>query len=182
MTFFNLLMNGKNHYVRDLKAQGISKMLHLKSWGNAWIEHLLNPETGRHRLIFTNPNSKSKSFRGFACYEHVWGLGCRFYAVYGHNNRLIFQAGRRRWDLTEGCVEVDFKTVGRGAASRVRIKHNGAVIHQASFVHPLRALTTFDPTFDGLDAEASHFFLFLSNNIAKTQWKRYVLSLSAAAT
>ena len=156
-------------------------MLHLNSWRNAWLEHHLNPETGKHRLRFVNPNSAHRPIHGFACYEAVWGLSRRFYAVYGHNDRFVFQAGNERFDLTEGCTEIEFKALGWGAASRIVVKHDGAAIHHATFIHPLRTLSALDPTFDSLDAEVDHFFSFLSGNITEANWRNHVVALCTAA-
>jgi hypothetical protein len=106
----------------------------------------------------------------------------RFYAVYCYNERLIFQAGRSKWDLTEGEVRTRFKMLFGGLASRLAVEHNGQVIHRAWLLHPLRALSMrVDPTFDAIDAENEHFLLFLGVRLPDVAWRKDFISWRSRA-
>ena len=155
-------------------------MLRLSSWGNAWLEHHIDAETGLHKMRLSSGPPSLKEAYGFARYEPVWGVLWRFYAVYGHAGRFIFQAGMRRWDLTEGNVEVGFKAFARGAAARIVVRHNGDAIHQALLIHPFRTFDSLDPTFDDIDADQTHFFYFISKCIGEDRWRNNVIKLGGA--
>jgi len=156
-------------------------MIFLESWGNAWTEHRLDPEIGAHRLRW-RPRHRS-SVHGFGSYEPIVPLVWqRFYAVYCYNERLIFQAGRSKWDLTEGEVRTRFKMLFGGLASRLAVEHNGQVIHRAWLLHPLRALSMrVDPTFDAIDAENEHFLLFLGVRLPDVAWRKDFISWRSRA-
>lgn len=154
-------------------------MLNLCSWGNAWIVHKLNPSSLWHRRKLILSQDKYPETQGFATYESVYGIHSRFYAVYGYEDRLYFQSGRKRWDFTDDEIDIEIKLIYNGMASKVKVYQNKKLVHQAFFVHILRGVfMAIDPTYDGIDAEDSFFFLFLKNQMPDLAWRERVISRS----
>ena len=152
-------------------------MLHLTAWGSAQIRYEL-PSPGKRPRIRLNRNGERANVDGLGSFQPMWYLLRRFYAVYALDDRFIFQAGRRFWDLTEGPVEARFYTMGFGIASGIALYHGGNLIHRAFLFHPARALfARLDPTYDFLEAESDHFFFFLRNQIHKDEWRRHICGL-----
>ena len=156
-------------------------MIRLRAWGNAWIEYRLKGEGKRPRAI-PRRASQIRKVHGFGSYEPVFWLVRRFYAVYGANGRFIFQADRQYWDLTDGPVALRFNPIGRGMASEIAVYRGGDLVHRAKLIHPGRSLwPRIDPTYDGIDAETDHFFLFLQNEIHKDAWRQRIIDMAATA-
>ena len=157
-------------------------MLTLKCWGNAWIEYTLNPKTLSHSRRLFHSQDRNSEIQGFATYESVFGIFKRFYAVYGFENRFYFQANKKRWDLTDGELDVNLIFIRNGIASIVKIYYNKELIHKAFFVHVFKGVfAMIDPAFDYIDAEDSYFFLFLNNQMPKATWRKHIISMEKNA-
>lgn len=153
-------------------------MLTLIAHGNARIEFELNPCDGRyHRRFIRKPLWESgKPFHGYASVEPVWFVFRRFYAVYANGRRLWFQAGRKSWDVTDGVEGIRFWVGLGGMVSGLSVKFNNGEQHTAYLFHPGRALSALvDPTYDQLDAESDHFFMFLREGLPKEQWRSSII-------
>ncbi len=156
------------------------RKIYLRAWGNAWILHNLDPQTGKHsweKMI--EPLQYGRPTHGFASIEPVFGLVARFYAVYAFEGRLYFQAGRRKWDITDAEVRAGH-WCWFGLTSRFCLFLNGRTVHKVVLVHPTRAFWPFlDPTYDSIDLESDHFLWFLSRNITSDDWRQHVLSMES---
>ena len=156
-------------------------MLRLNAWGNTGIQYGL-PGQGESPRILRKRDGVDCEFDGFGSHEPMWFLLGRFYAVYALDDRFIFQAGRRFWDLTDGPITARFYAIGFGVASGLAIYQSEELIHRSFLFHPGRAIRArLDPTYDFLDAEADNFFLFLRNQIHSDEWRQYVSRLPETA-
>lgn len=156
-------------------------MLRLSAWGSAWLEFRLKGKGRRPAVRFRNAKRDHES-HGFGSCEPVYWAVRRFYAVYGERGRFIFQAGRRYWDLTDGPIALRFTPVGLGMASVISVYRGDDLIHRASLIHPGKTVwPRINPTYDYLDAEADHFFLFLQNEIHKDEWRQRIIDMAATA-
>lgn len=154
--------------------------IHLRAWSNAWIRYTLDPTTGKHSIEkMASPFEGDAATNGFASVEPVFGWIPRFYAVYAFDGRLHFQAGARRWDITDADVETGY-WCGFGIASGFHLLLNGKPVHRVTLVHPARALWPFiDPTYDGIDFDSDHFLFFLSQQLKRDEWRRSVLAMES---
>lgn len=149
-------------------------MISLTVWGNAWIKYILAPTTGSVEIA---KREKEDILSGFASREPVLGVLHRLYAVYPYQERLYFRAGKKTWDITDAKVECKYWWFLYGALSGFILKLNGKIVHHAKLIHPNRALfARMDPTYDNIDAESDHFFLFLRRQLPKKDWRDFVLS------
>ena len=154
------------------------RQIYLRSWGNAWILHTLDPVTGNHswERIVRDRRDEPRT-NGFASIEPVFGLVPRFYAIYAVEGRLYFQAGARKWDVTEGQVET-FHWSWFGLTSGFRLLLAGKTVHNVILVHPNRAVWPFvDPTYDDIDFESDHFLWFVSRNLTRGDWREHILEM-----
>ena len=152
--------------------------LRLAAWGNAWIEYALDPDSGHHSCA-SLPEARKHDFpaNGFASMEPVMGRSFRFYAVFAHDGRIYFQAGRKQWDLTNVSIETGYMCPF-GLMSRFRLSLDGRTAHKVTLVHPNRAAWPFiDPTYDGIDFESDHFLGFLAKQLTDEEWREHVLSM-----
>lgn len=151
--------------------------IYLHAWRNAWILYTLDPLTGRHsweRLAASEENDIPVN--GHASMEPVLGLVRRFYGVYAFQGRLYFQAGAKKWDITDAEVETGY-WCRLGLASGFRLGLNGKTVHRVTLFHPNRAVWPFiDPTYDGIDFDSDHFLCFLSEHLTSDEWKQRVRS------
>jgi hypothetical protein len=154
--------------------------IYLHAWGNAWILHTLNPKTGRHSLEkIADPHEVDKPTNGHASMEPVFGFIPRFYGIYAFEGRLYFQAGRKKWDITDAEVETGY-WCWLGLASGFRLSLNGKLVHRTTLLHPNRAVWPFiDPTYDGIDFDSDHFLFFLSEQLKREEWMRRLLSMES---
>lgn len=148
-------------------------MLRLPAWGNARIEYLLNPADGTWTMRRRTANESDSTVVGFASLEPVWGIWRRFYAFYAFEGHLYFQAGRLRWDITEGVAQCKFWWAGYGLASGLILHFLNGETHRPVLIHPSRAVSHFvDPTYDGIDAEADNFFFFIRKQLPDAKWRQ----------
>ncbi len=134
------------------------------------------PETGKWSLR-RRAGEPDDSPVGFGSLEPVWGVWPRFHAVYAHGARLFFQAGSRRWDVTEGVGPCTFWQLGYGAMSGLALTFLTGERYRSVLIHPWRALwTRIDPTYDGIDAEQAHFFLYLRQQLPDARWRRELIA------
>lgn len=153
----------------------------LPAWGNAWTEFSVDTETGAWSRRLTNPTKapKVEATFGFASLEPVWGFWRRFYAFYAFDGRLFFQAGRKRWDITEGVESSKFWFLGYGAASGLLLTFKNGEDHRSTLIHPWKMfLPVIDPTYDGIDMESDNFFLFLRTQIPREKWRKAFIDRS----
>jgi hypothetical protein len=154
----------------------------LRAWSSVWFLYVLCPETGKFsRKKILDPNNDHTPINGHASIEPVlsWSSLFRcFYAVYAFDDRLYFQAGIKRWDITD--VDVDTRYWCRfGLASGFRLILNGKTVHRVILFHPNRAMWPFiDPTYDGIDFDSDHFLYFLSVHLTDDEWKQRLLSMA----
>jgi hypothetical protein len=152
-------------------------MLKLKAHGNAWIEYDLDPISLKHKIrsLKKKEINKLNSPVCFASYEPLFGIFRRFYAVYSYDNKLYFQVGRTRQDITEGFDECKFWMVF-GFASGLLIKFHDGSTHKPVLIHPLRTFfVVIDPTYDMWDMETEHFFLFIRKHVQDAKWRRAII-------
>lgn len=154
-------------------------MLTLSAWGNAWIEYHLDPDTRAHSTHFVkNPKANEKMMPdGFGSFEPVFGIWRRFYALYAYNGRLYFQAGHKTWDVTDGLRDCKFWSAGYGLCSGLIMTFMNGDTHRPVLIHPMRFLVAkADPTYDGIDAESDHFFLFLRQHLPNLDWRHRIIT------
>ena len=154
--------------------------IYLRAWGNAWILYTLDPKTGRHSWEkMAEPQEVETPTNGHASMEPVLGVISRFYAVYAFDGRLFFQAGTRKWDITDAEVEPGY-WCWLGLASGFRLSLNGKTVHRTTLLHPSRAVWPFiDPTYDGIDFDSDHFLFFLSEHLKSYEWRQRMLSMES---
>lgn len=158
-------------------------MLRLPAWGNAWIEYMLDPVTGRWESRPRKPNDVADVVVGFASREPAWGIWKRFYAFYAFEGRLYLRAGRRKWDVTDGLASCKFWAFGFGLMSGLLLRFRDGTSHWPVLIHPGRALSVLvDPTYDGIDAEHDHFFLFLRQQLPSAKWRQGFIDRSMGVT
>lgn len=117
-----------------------------------------------------------RAIDGFGSVEPVWGIWRRFYALYTYEGRLYFQAGRRKWDVTDGPRHCKFWAAGYGLCSGLIMTFQNGATHRPVLVHPLRGLAAhIDPTYDGIDAESDHFFLFVRQQLPDPAWRSRII-------
>ncbi len=152
--------------------------LRLHAWGNAWIEYTLDPVSGRHSWSKTpEPRGDDLQASGWASMEPVMGLAFRFYAVFTHDGRLHFQAGKKKWDITNASVGTGY-SCPFGLISRFRLSLDGKTVHRVTLVHPNRAAWPFiDPTYDGIDFDSDHFLGFLARELLDEEWRENFVSM-----
>ena len=147
-------------------------MLTLNSWSNVWIEFEVDPRSGRwSKRKLAQPRDVGSS-TGFARLEPVWGLWKRFYAIYVCDKRLIFQAGRNRWDVTDGVRHCRFWAALYGLLSGLNVHFVNGERHHAVLIHPWRGVWAhIDPTYDGMDFDNDHFFYYLRQYMPDEKWR-----------
>lgn len=157
--------------------------IYLRAWYSVWFLYVLCPETGKFSLKrVSDPNNDHTPTSGHASIEPVLSLFrpfSRLYAVYTFNDRLFFQTGIKRWDITD--VDVDTGYWYRfGLMSGFRLILNGKTVHRVTLFHPNRAIWPFiDPTYDGIDFDSDHFLFFLSEHLIDDEWKQRMLSIAS---
>jgi hypothetical protein len=59
------------------------------------------------------------------------------------------------------------------------LQFNDGQTHSAKFWHPVRGFgTQIDPTYDGVDADADFFFLFMRQYLTDPKWRDAMLGRS----
>jgi len=157
--------------------------IYLQPWSSAWFLYGFCPETGKYsRKWITDPKNDHTPTSGHASIEPVLSLFrpfWRFYAVYAFNSRLYFQAGTKRWDITDAEVDTKYWCLFL-VTSGFSLILNGKTVHRVTLFHPNRAMWPFvDPTYDGIDYDSDHFLYFLSEYLTDDEWKRRVISTAS---
>jgi hypothetical protein len=157
------------------------KALCLPAWANAWIEYLLDPQSGnRNRRRLPDRNS-TKMPVGFAKLELAWGVLPQFYAIYAYEGRRYFQAVHRKWDVTNGVKLCRFWSAGDAMVTGLVLEFENGETLRSILVHPFRALyARMDPTYDRIDAEDDHVSLFVRQQLPDPKWRQTMIDRSLA--
>jgi hypothetical protein len=116
-----------------------------------WQTAVFDTETGRGRWF----SRLAPTSDGYA--YHRWGRG--WFAIYrpGPKPDLVFQAGKRRFEM-DGQLE--FRNQRQGLRRRFTVSSDGAEVYRLEYRILPREL--LDPTFDALDLEISDFFAYVT--------------------
>lgn len=146
--------------------------MRLRDWRSDRRDIEFDPAAGRtHSLVLPAPRSDTSPLQGFAAFERsLWAARVAF-ALYRAGSQLFFNAGARRWDLTESGLSFSHRRFG--LVSRFRVLESGRVVFTFWYAHIGRLLWEIvDPTYDGLDEEQDYFLLFVAEYATTAGWQK----------
>jgi hypothetical protein len=128
----------------------------LQSWRTSRVAYQLDRESGRYtRRIVRLGISLATS--GFCAVERTREFGKLFFALYRWDGRIVFQAGKRSWNLDRTDLRLTYRRLDRWT-SELTVEEAGAVTFRCSYRHPLRGLLVRRrDTEDDVDLERHHF-------------------------
>lgn len=140
--------------------------IHLRNFGRFGNFIALDTASGNYR--FFRSAEDPPRLCGHASVEPLWGFPCLF-ALYSENEKVWLQVDRKRRDVTDGVVSSRWKNFGH-AFSRLDVEFTRGESCHYFLMHPLRTLAPLlDPTYDYMDLESDHFFLFLHNYLSRRE-------------
>lgn len=147
--------------------------MRLANWSSVWFDGEFSPERGtvRSRLLMKG----RKELPGFFAIERpIFGLRIAF-ALYQVAGTLFFQAGSRRWALSQPGLKFHFKVLPLGLLSCFKVLENERVIWQITYLHLGRTFSSaIDPTYDALEFENDHFLSFVAETALNPVWQENV--------
>jgi hypothetical protein len=137
-------------------------MLLLDFWLRRWQSVAFDSSVGEGRIRWFS--RKPTRPRGWA-FKHAG----TWYALWSDGSELIFQAGPRRFLMTDDCV---CRNVRLGTTRRITITKNGCVAFELTYHAGDR---DDDPSFDVADLEQEDFFFFAAKLWNDPKWKQEVV-------
>jgi len=158
--------------------------LRLVLWNSRRFDVLFDPGSGEAtRVRLVRPRPDSAPLTGIAITERtLGGARCNF-AVYMEASGLVFNAGAKRWPLSDATIR--FVHEGGWLLSTFRVYRGECLEFTFTYFHLWRGLfMVIDATYDGLDLEHDfflHYFASCAGTPDWQQWARERWSLSSAA-
>ena len=158
--------------------------LRLVSWNSKRFDVLFDPGSGEATWVrLARPRPDSGPVTGVAVAERtLGGARCNF-AVYVEASGLVFNAGAKRWPLSDATIR--FVHQAGWFCSTFRVYRGECLEFTFTYWHLWRGLfSVIDATYDGLDREYDfflHYFALCAGSPEWQQWARERWSLSTAA-
>ena len=147
--------------------------MRLDCWSSVWFEGEFAPTTGVvHRIRLPNPRSTELKSPGYFAVERPLFLPPIAFALYLSNQSLYFQAGTRRWSLTQSGLRFQFEELPFGLFARFRVFEESQPTWQLTYSHFRRSFDALiDPTYDALEFQNDHFLSFVASTALTTEWQ-----------
>lgn len=146
-------------------------MIKLSNWNTIWIYYIFF-KNGIFKIGILNIINRDITTQGFASFERLTNGLSKFFAFYILDNKLFFQAGKLKWEITNGDFNANFSFQCKNKIiSKFELFKNKQLLFSCCYFHPIRTLVkSIDPTYDEFDFEHDHFLFYISNNIHNTEW------------
>jgi len=155
--------------------------LNLCGWRRYNRKFELDTKSNNFKII--KQDQDEYQFDGFASLEPILGGLKRLYAVYGYDQKVWFRADNDIWDITNRNIDCSVSFAYLNTVSYFSIFIDGEKMHAATLFHPVRAgMALIDPTYDYLELESDHFFVFLAGQLPKNSWQQWILDGCKADT
>ena len=151
--------------------------MRLHHWTHPRKEIEFNLNDGTARVFELSEDRPENSIcPGYSASERRAFGGREHFAVYKLNSDIVFNAGRKSWNLSDDAVEVEH-TRPYPFFSRFSVKVSGKTEYSINYCHLGRLLyMCLDPTYDKLEQDADFFLEFVAENGNSKEWLSHVAS------